>query len=534
MLTPAIGAGLADAVHPPARPPRAVGGRARRGSVRGWVGPRAFPAALLVLTMAACLVRSGGVPSVQGTLARDEARLALAARGIVEHGLPLLPDGFLYTRGLLPAYLEAALVATIGTADQAVRLPSLVAGTLLVPAVYQLGRGAGGPGVGLTAAAIVAFSQPLVLQAREAWLYSSFLLWFVLALSWLQRGRAGDRLRAGLAFVAALLSHEFAVLLLPIAALRDLLGPRSSRAPVDRRELVAFWTLAATAVVLVGGLALAMRAPTAGGATVEIREYLRPSLDLGGLVSTLGILGGWHAWLVPAAALGVPLSGRGVERRPLLVYLALAVVLAFDSLLLVNRGESRYVLMALPLLVIAAAHGAGRVGPGVLIALAGWRPSRRQRTRLGTALLVGLSVASFDPVRLRADVVARDVPSTWVQALADRAPDDLVMSFAPTLTTHYLGRTDFWLRTAGYHKYVWAGDPPLRDVHSGALVVRSVRELEELVIAPHRGRTLWVVLDGDPAAERSRPVREILAGLDAYAPEQRSSPDGRVVLRISL
>ena len=41
---------------------------------------------------------------------------------------------------------------------------------------------------------------------------------------------------------------------------------------------------------------------------------------------------------------------------------------------------------------------------------------------------------------------SRDVGSTWVQALADRDPNDLIVSFAPTLTSHYLGRTDFWMR----------------------------------------------------------------------------------------
>ena len=32
------------------------------------------PAGLLLLTLAACLVRAGGLPAVQGTMGRDEAR----------------------------------------------------------------------------------------------------------------------------------------------------------------------------------------------------------------------------------------------------------------------------------------------------------------------------------------------------------------------------------------------------------------------------------------------------------------------------
>src|SRR5918998_5775999 len=185
----------------------------------------AVPVALTLLTLAACWVRAAWSPSAQGTMGRDEARLALAARGILQHGIPLLSDGFLYTRGLLPAYVESASLGLLGVTDQAARLPSLVFGTLLVPVVFSLARLAGGPGPALAAAAIVAFSPPLVLQSREAWLYASLLFWLVMALAWLGRDGPGDRWRAGLGALAALFSHELAVLLVPIAAALDLGRP---------------------------------------------------------------------------------------------------------------------------------------------------------------------------------------------------------------------------------------------------------------------------------------------------------------------
>ena len=117
---------------------------------------------LVLVTLAACLVRASGIPIVQGTMGRDEARLALAARGILEHGLPILDGGFVYTRGLLPAYINAATFAILGPSDQAAKLSDLVFGTLLVVAVYRLGRLAGGRRPAMAAAIIVAFSPPLV------------------------------------------------------------------------------------------------------------------------------------------------------------------------------------------------------------------------------------------------------------------------------------------------------------------------------------------------------------------------------------
>ena len=84
---------------------------------------------LIVLTIVGSVIRAGGLPLGQGTMGRDEARLALAARAILEHGYPLLPGGLVYTRGLLPSYLEAASFGLLGVSDQSARLPSLVAGT---------------------------------------------------------------------------------------------------------------------------------------------------------------------------------------------------------------------------------------------------------------------------------------------------------------------------------------------------------------------------------------------------------------------
>jgi 4-amino-4-deoxy-L-arabinose transferase-like glycosyltransferase len=530
--------------HPPILAP----GQPARSA---WALPRLaeLPLSLLTLLLLACFVRAAGLPVVQGTMGRDEARLALAAQGILQHGLPILPDGFLYTRGLLPAYLNAASITVFGATDQAARLSDLLFSTLLVAAVYRLGRLAGGHRPAVIAAAIVAFSPPLVLQAREAWLYSSFLLWLTLALGWLVRDAAGDRLRAGLAAAATLFSHELAVLLVPVAFLLDAgrwwearrlrqRGSPSARPwPAAWRSLLLFWALLLVSVAAMALLSLLLRSPTLAGATGEVREYLRFTADLRGLDMTLDILGSWHPWLLPIAVLGLPLSragwrallaGRGI--MPCLL-MALAVIL-FNSFGLVRRGESRYMLAAIPFLAVVAAVALDRAGPGIVAALVG-------RTRLGAArhvvrmvLLITLLALCLDPGRLLAEAQSRAVATTWVQGMAGRSPDDLIVSFAPTLTTHYLGRTDYWLRSEGFAKYVWASQRPLRDVHTGATVLRTPAEVDQLLLQPNAGRTIWVVLAGEPGTETSRGMRELAAYLAQLAVETRYPADGRVVLRI--
>jgi 4-amino-4-deoxy-L-arabinose transferase-like glycosyltransferase len=508
---------------------------------------RAVPFAVVTLLLAACWLRGAGLPAVEGTMGRDEARLALAARGILAHGLPVLPDGFLYTRGLLPAYLEAAAFAVVGVSDWGARLQSLAFGSLLVLAVYRLGRLAGGVGPALAAATIIAFAQPLVLQSREAWLYSSFLFWLVMAVGWLVRDAPGDRIRAGLAAWAALFSHELAVLLVPIAALLDLgrwwvTRRRSGRAfrwyPTPRAVL-AFWAMFLAGVGAVGMLALVLRAPTAGGTSVEFREYLRPAVEVLRLTTTLGILTGWARWLLPVAVLAVPLSRAGwrallAGRGAAPSLLAVLVIVGFNAFGLVRRGESRYVLAALPFLAVAAATALDRAVPTLLAVFAGWRRPGRARHLVRVVALVLLVVLSVDLTRLSADAQSRNVPSTWAQALADRDPNDLIVSFAPSLTSHYLGRTDFWARPDDYAKYVWAGSTPPRDVHTGAIVIRDHRDVELVLVAQHPGRVAWVLLAGEPSAELTRPERDLALALVALAVETRRSPDGRLVLKLQL
>ena len=64
--------------------------------------------AVLALTIVAFSIRVGGLWGWDGTLTVDEARLALAARGVLATGLPQMPSGWMYTRGLLASNAHGA------------------------------------------------------------------------------------------------------------------------------------------------------------------------------------------------------------------------------------------------------------------------------------------------------------------------------------------------------------------------------------------------------------------------------------------
>ena len=55
-------------------------------------------------------------------------------------------------------------------------------------------------------------------------------------------------------------------------------------------------------------------------------------------------------------------------------------------------------------------------------------------------------------------------------------------------------------------------------------MLRSQADLDQLLIAPNRGRTVWVILAGEPTAETSRVMRDSACSLPASAVESAAAP----------
>jgi hypothetical protein len=189
--------------------------------------------------------------------------------------------------------------------------------------------------------------------------------------------------------------------------------------------------------------------------------------------------------------------------------------------------------VAVPLLAVAAAYGAARAGSALpRAALPGGRLARA-RGLAAAGALVALVAASLDLSGLRRAIDDGHVARNAIQLMADRRPDDVIVSYSGTLTTYYFGRTDFWLRPRGYAKYVWAGDPPYRDVHSGAPVIRNREEFDQLVVGPMAGRRVWVIID--PATSYGPEVRDIIDELmERGADTRRGDGDDRLVFLMRL
>jgi len=153
----------------------------------------------------------------------DEADLVMRAR----QPLPELLRNFVNPgeNGPLYTFGMAVWIKLAGTSEVAVRLPSAIAGTLAIPALYGLGRALRGPRLGLIAAALLTISPYAHWYAQDAKMYSLLVL-LTIAATWLLLVaiRRGGAVWIAYGIVAAITLGIHATFLLALAAHAVLAG----------------------------------------------------------------------------------------------------------------------------------------------------------------------------------------------------------------------------------------------------------------------------------------------------------------------
>jgi Dolichyl-phosphate-mannose-protein mannosyltransferase len=247
-------------------------------------------AVAVLVAISSDLVRAGYSPDEEFTL--------FAVRGIQASGLPLLPSGLLYDRGL--AYSYAAWAGTLvgGSPLTAGRILSLVCSALAVAVVFRHVARLGSTLAAAAAVGLVATSLPFWVSATTARFYAPFLLGYLLCLALMGRSAPDARGLVGLAVAVGLTrwTHELAFTLAAVPVVACVVAP-----PSERRR----WALTLVAVVagLVGGqlaiFGVHALAPPTNGAVMVRRFFLwqivnlleRPPFDLPRLLPGAAVAG---------------------------------------------------------------------------------------------------------------------------------------------------------------------------------------------------------------------------------------------------
>lgn len=438
----------------------------------------------------------------------DEFATLLAAQGILRRGVPILPSGNFYGHGLLFSYFDLPSVYLFGLDPLMARVPSLVAGLLIIPLAYFVGRRIFSPRVGLMAALLLALDGEAILWAARArpYAWEQFLALLAVFLFY-EAGSREDGSRylwaGGIVFLAALFSHAEVALLLPamLLGLFLLLYRRGA------------WRLEVALVALLCGLGVLICfllneyiASGMGGEFETIyrsRPPLGPSLDLveglrplapffltpGRLLPTLLALGG---------LLFLAVEGRGGrEVKPsLYLYLILAVALLEMSTLIGRFWQHpRYIFMLLPFLFLVSAWTLDRLllvgrSAGAIKATNSFGVGQGWLTLV---VLISLSLFSM-PSALEASAQRELGYEEAFKYVGERwRKEDMVMTVAPAACGVYLPRCDFFAIQKGYEPYVmrerggvwidrWVGSPLLDSVEGLGEVLKG-------------GSRVWFVVD---------------------------------------
>ncbi|MBO0779392.1 MAG: glycosyltransferase family 39 protein, partial [Ktedonobacteraceae bacterium] len=107
--------------------------RGKRARILGW----------LRLNWGLVLIMLVALPMISYQLTyepywQDELTSYYAAKGILAHGLPFMPSGFLYPKGELYSYILALCIAIFGEQHGLMRLPSVVAYLVSLPVFYYI------------------------------------------------------------------------------------------------------------------------------------------------------------------------------------------------------------------------------------------------------------------------------------------------------------------------------------------------------------------------------------------------------------
>lgn len=147
----------------------------------GHRGPMLLPYAIVALALLVGLyARFKGLGAA--SMAADEYYLARSVQNVLRFGIPEFDCGGYYPRALAFQYLVAGLAALGLDPASGARWVAAISSVIALPAVYLLGRRAGGKPVALAALAILAVSIWEVELARFGRMYAPFqavFLWYL-------------------------------------------------------------------------------------------------------------------------------------------------------------------------------------------------------------------------------------------------------------------------------------------------------------------------------------------------------------------
>jgi len=484
----------------------------------------------------------------QRTINEDDGISILAAQGILDHGIPRLESGFIYDRGLIPHYLLAASIGSLGLNDLGIMMPSLIFGLGSLWLVYLFARDVlGRRWVGVAAIALLLMLQTQAIYATGPRMYMSLQFFTMLAAYSGWRGYVqGSRpfqLVTLLAIAAAMLSQKQGAALVVAIPLAVLMVTWINRQRIP--SVLSVWNLAGVILVVLAGLFLFV---------YEIPDAMQQIAFHGGLKQDhVGLFLNPNQWTSLAFQSQVVFP-FGLSFLPIAVFLAAKaffwrqpdphlgltyVLLLFAAgglavLIFVNFAEARFWFFILPFnAVIVCASVAALLehlgstpkkwfrrnfaGSVVLILLlaggvaanSGFVFAERGANGVKRLVAMGYGPPCMESYQTRSWPWCSDQESRYATLRQEVAPGDLLISSNPWLTNYYLGRVDGLLREKrGRDGSFTSFDYP-KEEYFGIPIIDTLDELLQLAEGDQR---VWVIEDPKVVYYSSEKTRRFVDG----------------------
>ena len=344
-----------------------------------------------------------------------------------------------------PGYFTVlwATVRAFGDSELALRLPSLLAATVLVPMLYVAGKAMYDRATGLVAAGFAVVAPLVVWYSQEARMYAQLMLLATVA-AWalyraLESGRFRYWLAYGLAGAALAWTQYFAFLPLIVfeAAIPLILWQRRREGLPNARLVVGAVAAGLLMLVLIAPLVpfahhqfavnqaagKGFDAPSQVGGTVENQVSLYAALTNG-----IWALVGYHSASTMAnltalwpllILLALMLLGRGRSRATLLLLAGVLVPTAMLTALSLDQPflfEVRYNLTAVPMLLLLGAR-----------AVTTWPHTGRGKAAVATAAIAVLGVGLADQEWNGTNPRSYDFEGALDEVAARSGPEDVLM-----------------------------------------------------------------------------------------------------------
>jgi len=450
----------------------------------------------------------------------DESISSIAAISYMEKGMPILPSGFIYSRGILNTFLIASSFKIFGINEFAARLPSVLFGTLTIVLAYLMGSKWGNKRIGIIAALLVAFSVWEIAWSRQARMYQQLQFFYILSLylfyEFIRERSLKNLALLALSFIGSMVSHVFGYALIPVFLLYLLiltLKERSNLRRINRKVIVQ----AATVFGILLGLAY-YRGVIQSVLGTEMNYY---NIYIGLLKKDLGI------FLFLAVPGWTVLMNRDWKKGTMLIAaLIIPLYLIFFHVLMLG---TRYLYFVIPILFILVAYFLDFVIENLSIYFAKNRGALDGYVRVGKFkglfklqkslihhIISGKNAANIivalllifamyfstaftftpkDRYDLGVNAPQSNFRDAYMYVKDNMRQDDLIISAWTPPAQFYLGKSDYWLafNVVGTGEESFLMKNSSRDVYTNATAVSDVGALKIVVDEHSRG---WLIVDG--------------------------------------